>query len=135
MPAENGKPENIATTVTEVSERVTLLIREEIELAKAEVTHKAKRLAVGLGVGAAAGVFGIFALIYLLATLAWGLASLVGHVWLGFAIVLVGLVALSVAGGWFAYGKLKTGPPMPTMAISEAQRIRETVSNRGEIKR
>ena len=41
MPGSNGQPDNLATVVTDVSERVTLLVREEIELAKAEMTEKA----------------------------------------------------------------------------------------------
>ena len=132
MPAENGKPENIATTVTEVSERVALLVREEIELAKAEITEKVKSLAVGAGVGAAAGVFGIFAFIFLLLTAAWGLNSLLGSVWLGFLIVLVLLVVLTVGAGLFAYRKLKVGPPVPTLAIDQAQKIRATVTAKPE---
>ena len=132
MPAENGKPENIATTVTEVSERVTLLVREEIELAKAEITEKVKSLAVGAGVGAAAGVFGIFAFIFLLLTAAWGLNSLLGSVWLGFLIVLVLLVVLTVGAGLFAYRKHKVGPPVPTLAIDQAQKIRATVTAKPE---
>jgi uncharacterized small protein (DUF1192 family) len=132
LPAENNKPENIATTVTEVSERVALLVREEIELAKAEVTQKVKSLAIGAGIGAAAGVFGIFAFIFLLLTAAWGLNSLIGSIWLGFLIVLGVLIVLTVAGGLFAYRKLKVGAPMPTLAIDEAQKIRATVTARSE---
>ena len=41
------QPQNIATAIAEVSERATLLVREEIELAKAEVTEKATKLAQG----------------------------------------------------------------------------------------
>ena len=132
MPAENGKPDNIATTVTEVSERVTVLIRDEIELAKAEITQKVAKLARGLAIGAAAAVFGIFAFIYLLATAAWGLNTLLGSEWLGFLIVLVVLIALSVAGGLIAYKLLKVGAPMPTQAINEAQKIRATVTSKPE---
>jgi uncharacterized small protein (DUF1192 family) len=128
LPAENGKPENIATAVTEVSERVTLLIRDEIELAKAEVMGKVTKLARGAAIGAAAGVFGIFAFIYLLSTVAWGLNSVLGSVWEGFAIVLLVLVLLTVAGGLIAYRLLRVGPPVPTLAIDEAQKIRATMT-------
>ena len=40
-------PQNIATAIAQVSERATLLIHEEIELAKAEVTEKATKLVKG----------------------------------------------------------------------------------------
>ena len=134
MPAENGKHENIATTVTEVSERVTVLIREEIELAKAEVAHKLKSLAVGLAVAVAAGVFGFFAFIMLLFTAAWALNQLLGSEWLGFAIVTGTLLLLSVAGGVFAFRKFKVGAPVPKQAIDEAQKIRATVTAKSEVK-
>jgi uncharacterized small protein (DUF1192 family) len=132
LPAENGKPDNIATTVTEVSERVAVLVREEIELAKAEVTYKIKSLAVGLAVAAAAGVFGFFAFITLLFTAAWGLNQLLGSEWLGFAIVTGLLILLAVAGGVFAFRKFKVGAPVPKQAIDEAQKIRATVTAKSE---
>jgi hypothetical protein len=134
LPAENGKPENIATTVTEISERVTVLVREEIELAKAEVTHKLRSLATGLAVGAAAGVFGFFAFITLLFTAAWGLNQLLASEWLGFAIVTGTLMVLTVGAGLFAFRKFKVGPPVPKQAIDEAQKIRATVTAKSESK-
>jgi len=85
---KNGKQDNIGTTVTEVSERVTLLIREEIELARAEVTQKISTLSKGLVAGAIGAVFGLLAIPFLLLTAAWGLNSLIGSIWLGFLIVL-----------------------------------------------
>ena len=51
----DGPPQNIATAIAEVSERATLLVREEIELAKAEVSEKASKLIKGAVVGVAAG--------------------------------------------------------------------------------
>ncbi len=134
MPADNGKPENIATTVTEVSERVMLLIREEIELAKIEVMDKVKSLAMGLAFGAVAAVFGVFVLIYALATLAWGLNSLLGSIWLGFLIVFGVLIVGTVAAGVLAFRKFKVGPPVPKLAINEAQKIRATVTAKPESK-
>ena len=45
--AADDQSENLAGTLTEVSERVSVLVREEIELAKAEVMHKISSLARG----------------------------------------------------------------------------------------
>jgi uncharacterized small protein (DUF1192 family) len=127
LPAE---PENLAKTVTEVSERVTLLVREEIELAKAEVTQKVSSLARGAAAVAVGAVFGVFAVVFALLTLAWGLNSAFGSVWEGFAVVLVVLLALTAGAGMFAWRKLKVGAPKPQMAIDEAKKIRETVASR-----
>jgi hypothetical protein len=124
----DGRPENIATAVTEVSERVSLLIREEIELAKAEMTLKAMTIARGAAAAAAGGVFAVFAVVFFLLTLAWGLNSALNSVWLGFLIVLVLLIIAAGAAFLFARSKLEVGPPTPDMALDEAKKIRETVA-------
>ncbi len=129
MPAEQQKPENLGVTVNEVAERVTVLVREEVELAKAEVTVKAKSLGRGAAAIAAGAVFGVFAVIFLLLTIAWGLNSLLGSIWLGFLIVFVVLLLATVGAVYFATRKLRVGPPVPTMAIDEAKRIRSTVQH------
>ena len=48
-------------------------MREEIALAKAEMTEKVTKLIKGAVFGIVAGVFAVFALIYLLHALSWGL--------------------------------------------------------------
>ena len=137
MPAENGKPENIAATVTEVSERMSLLVREELELAKAEVTQKVSSIARGAAAVAAGAVFGVFAVIFALMTLAWGLDAVLvdgtGDIWVGFAITLGALAFLAIASFLFAWRKLRVGPPTPAMAIDEAKRIRETMTTKSEV--
>jgi uncharacterized small protein (DUF1192 family) len=129
LPASNGHNENFVAVVSEVSERVSVLVREEIELAKAEVSVKAMSLVKGAIAGSIAAVFGVFALIFGLLALAWGLNSLLSSMWLGFIITFGVLVVLGGGLVMFAVRKLKIGaPPAPTMAIDEAKRIRATVS-------
>ena len=131
MPAEsNGKPDALATTVTEVSERVSTLVREEIELAKAEMTQKVSTMARGAAAIAAGAVFGVFALVLGLGTLAWGLNSAFGSLWEGFAVVFALLMGLALGAFMFARSKLKVGAPTPSMAIDEAKKIRETVESK-----
>ncbi len=133
MPGSNGnKPENLATAVTEVSERVTVLIREELELAKAEVTQKISTLSKGLVAGAIGAVFGLLAIPFLLLTVAWGLNSLLSSIWLGFLIVLALLLGVTAGAFVFAWRKIKVGAPTPKLAIEEAKKIRETVSAKTE---
>jgi uncharacterized membrane protein YqjE len=132
-PAEPSPPHNIATAITEVSERATLLVREEIELAKAEVTEKATKLVKGAIVGAAAGIFFVMALVFALVGCAWLLYYfLPGNDWTffwGFFAMAVILLVLGVLAGLIAARAVKKGsPPMPSMAIEEARKIRETVS-------
>jgi uncharacterized small protein (DUF1192 family) len=133
LPDNNGQPENIATAVTEVTERVTVLIREEIELAKAEMTQKVQSIARGAAAIAAGAVFGVFAVVFVFFTLAWGLNSAFGSLWEGFAVVLVLLVAATIGAFVFAWRKLKVGAPTPQMALEEAKKIRATVSAKSEV--
>jgi uncharacterized small protein (DUF1192 family) len=128
LPGNNNQSENFATAVTEVSERMAVLVREEIELAKAEMSQKASSIARGAAALAAGAVFGVFAIIFILATIAWGINDAVGSLWIGFAIVMVLLILLTVGAFLFARRALQVGPVAPQMAIDEAKKIRETVS-------
>lgn len=129
-----AQPQNIATAITEVSERATLLVREEIELAKAEVSEKAIKLAKGAVVGVAAGVFFMTALVFALVGCAWLLyfylpVSDFAYFW-GFFAMAVILVILGVIAGLIAAKVVKkSSPPVPKMAMEEARKIRETVSS------
>ena len=64
-------PANIAQAIQEVSDRAQILVREEIELAKAEVTEKLTVLIRGAVVGIVAGVFALVGLLFLLHGFAW----------------------------------------------------------------
>jgi hypothetical protein len=119
--------------VTDISDRMTNLVRDEIELAKTEVTRKAKSLLRGTVAVAAGAVFGVFAIVMGLEAAAWGLNAVLvpgaGSIWEGFLIVFGVLALLAVGAFMLAWRALKSGsPPTPTMAIDEAKRIRDTVS-------
>jgi hypothetical protein len=121
---------SIGDLVNEVSEKASFLVREEIELAKAEVEQKVKSIARGAVVGAVAGFFALLGLIFLFHTAAWGLNDLFGGVWEGYAIVAGALFLLAALGGLFAARSLKSGtPPTPDQAIEEARLIREAMQH------
>ena len=133
MAPEPGQPDDgpqIAAAVQEISERASLLVREEIELAKAEIAEKVTKLVRGAVVGTAAGVFAVFGLTILLHGFAWLLFSLVfDDVYWGFFIVAGVLFLLAGLSALLAVRWMKSGaPPTPDMAIDEAQRIRATLS-------
>jgi hypothetical protein len=124
----------LGKAIQEVSERASLLVREEIELAKAEVTQKALSLARGAAIGAAAGIFVLAGLIYFLhflALLIWRLLDGGGqNVWLGYLIV-AGVLFLAGGLAGFTAARLfrKSSPPAPTMAIEEGKLIKETLTS------
>ena len=123
---------SVGELVFEVSDRASVLIREEIELARAEITQKVTKLARGAAIGAAAGVFalgGLLVLLHGLSWLAWW-ALPVGqtqYFW-GFFLVAVVLFVLGAIAGLIAARLFRAGaPPKPELAIEEAQRVKETV--------
>ena len=125
-PPEDAE-KTLGDVVTEVSQKASLLVREEIELAKAEVIEKVGKLAKGAGVGAAAGVFAIFGITMLFHTLAWLLYDIFDFnaVWPAFLIVTIFLFLLAAIAGLIAARLFKRGvPPTPDMAIEEAKRTR-----------
>jgi hypothetical protein len=125
----NGGPadKSLGQIVNEVSEKASLLVREEIELAKTEITDKLAKLTRGAAVAAAAGVFLIFGITMLFHTLAWFLVDLFdwNSVWPGFLAVTIGLFFLAALSGFLAMRLFKKGsPPTPDLAIEEAKLIR-----------
>lgn len=131
MSVDERQAATLAEAVTQVSERASLLVREEIELAKAEMAVKARKLAVGAVVGVVAGVFFLTGLFFLLESAAWGAYLFYGGTsyWAGFLIVAIVLFAVGALAGFLAYRAMRKGsPPAPTMAIDEARKIRETVT-------
>ncbi len=132
MAADDPQTENFARTVGEVTERMSVLVREEIELAKAEMTVKVMSIARGAAAVAAGAVFGIFAVTFGLLTLAWGLESILNNIWIGFGIVFALLLIATMGAFLFALRKLRVGAPKPEMAIDEAKKIRDTVASSSE---
>jgi uncharacterized membrane protein YqjE len=134
----NGAPpsadKNLGEIVSEVSEKASLLVRQEIELAKAEVTSKISKLTRGAAVAAFAGVFLVFGITMFFHTLAWFLFDLFdfNQIWYGFAIVTALLFVLAILAGLFAFRLFKKGsPPTPDMAIEEAKRMRADFETQG----
>jgi uncharacterized membrane protein YqjE len=133
--ATDSSTHDLAQTVQEISERVTLLVHEEIELAKAEVAGKITKLLRGIVIGLAAGIFVIVGLLFLLHGMAWlaWYALPVGDdsIYWGFFFVAGLLFVLGGISGYLAAKFFKDStPPVPEMAIDEAGKIRKTLLRR-----
>jgi hypothetical protein len=127
-----GTPDAIVGALSDVTEHVHTLVREEIELAKAELSAKAKKAATGAAIGVSAGVFAVFGLLLLLEGLAW-LAWFElfpdNQFFWGFFLVAALLFLFGAIAGYVAARIIKRAvPPAPTMAIDEAKLIRETMT-------
>jgi uncharacterized membrane protein YqjE len=128
---DNTRPQEIGHTVAEISEKASLLVREEIELAKAEITSKVTRLSKGVVVAIAAGIFAVFGLIYFFHFLAWLVFDLFfDQVYWGYLVVTLFLFFLAGIAAFIGIRWIKKGaPPTPDMAIEEAKLIKETVTD------
>jgi Putative Actinobacterial Holin-X, holin superfamily III len=101
---------SIAELVRELSEQTSALARKEVELAKAELELKGKRLGMGAGAFGAAGIAGLYAVGALTACLILALASS----------LIVTVVYASIAAALAVVGKRKvetSTPPIPERAI------------------
>ncbi len=121
----------VGELVFDVAERVSILVREEIELAKVELTEKAKDLGRGAAVGIAAGIFALLGLAMLMHSIAWLINDILGiqsAVWIGFGIEALFWFVVAGLAGLFAYRAVQKGtPPTPVMAIEEAKETKATL--------
>ena len=129
QPPPTPPREGVGPAVQEISFRAQQLVREEIELAKAEVSAKVSSLLKGVVVGVAGGIFAVAALLFFLHGLSFGFSDWLGvDVWVGYWITTAILFLLAAISAFVASRFLKSGaPPTPEMAIDEAQRIKRTV--------
>jgi hypothetical protein len=107
--------------VGQLSEQLTTLVRNEVRLAQAEVTQKARRFGIGAGLFGGAGVVAILGLGALVTAAILGLANVLPG-WL--AAILVAVVLFAVAGVLALLGKrdvTKASPPLPTETIASVQ--------------
>ena len=123
------KDRTVGELVLDVSERVSILVREEIELAKTEVTEKVTELLKGGAVAAAAGVFVLCALGMLMFFGAFLINDILGvetAVWAGFLIEAIIFLLIAAAAGFFAKKAIEKGSsPAPTMAIEEVKETKD----------
>ena len=123
---------SVGELVFDVSERVSSLVREEIELAKAEISEKVSSLIKGSVVGIAAGTFAFLGLILLMHAIAWLLNDLFfdSSFWAGFAIEALLFFVVAGIAGLVAAKAMKAGaPPTPELAIEEGKRIKQTLES------
>jgi protein-S-isoprenylcysteine O-methyltransferase Ste14 len=128
-PPPGSAEKQLGEIVGDVTSKASLLVKEEIELAKAEISQKAKRLGIGAGLIAVAGVFMFFVLIFFLHMLAIGFSDWFDlRPWVGYGMVCVLLILFAVILALLARRAFKKGsPPVPEMAIEEAKKTRAAI--------
>jgi uncharacterized membrane protein YqjE len=143
IPPDGSADKSLGEIVAEVSEKASQLVREEIELAKAEVKDKVSKLTRGAVIAGAASVFAVFGITMFFHGLAWFLDDVFNwedNIWAGFAVVTAMLFLLAILAAFIAFRLFKKGaPPTPDMAIQEAKATRDELEaqkiERDQIKR
>jgi len=115
---------SIAELLRQLSDQTTRLARQEVELAKAELSLKGRRLGIGAGAFGAAGLFGILALGAATATLILALATAI-DAWLAALIVTVAYAA--VAGVLALLGKNRVDAGTPPFPERAAESVKDDV--------
>ena len=129
-PQQDPTDKSLGDLVSDVSLQTSSLIREEIELAKAEVREKVNSLVKGSVVGIVAGTFAFLALILLMHGFAWLLNDLIfDNFWAGFFVEALLFLILAGIGALIAKSAFEKGaPPTPDLAIEEAKRTRAVLT-------
>lgn len=130
IPPPEPEPDSrsVAELVIDVTENASTLVREEIELAKAEISEKVGKILRGSVVGIAAGTFAFLALILVMEGIAWLLNEELfdGKAWPGFFVEAAIFLLIAAAAGYVAYRSVSAGaPPTPDQAIEEAKLTKE----------
>jgi MFS family permease len=119
MMADSDRP--VGELLKELSEQTTTLVRQELELAKLELTEKGKKAGIGAGMFGGAGIVGFYAVGALTAGLILALATAVNG-WLA-ALIVAALYGLA-AGVLALSGKSKVQqavPPVPEQAVDSVK--------------
>jgi hypothetical protein len=119
--ADPGEDRSLAELTKQLTDQASTLAQKEVELAKAELALKGRRLGLGAGAFGAASLFGLYALGALTATAILALA-IVLDAWL--AALIVAAIYGAIAATLALIGRRKVGegaPPIPEQAIETSK--------------
>jgi hypothetical protein len=125
-----AREHSTAELVEQVAQQVSVLVRDELKLARVEMTGKGKQVGAGLGMLGGGGLIALYGVGCLIACA----IIAIGHVltaWL--AVLVVGVALLAVAGVAAMAGKgrmLRATPPVPRQAASSMRADMEEIRER-----
>ena len=129
-PPPDPRQASTAQLLGDLSDQVTRLVRDEVRLAQAEVTGKAKRLGVGAGLFGGAGLVALLGLNALITAGILGLGNVIPG-WL--AAIIVAVVLFAVAAVLALLGRRdvqQAAPPLPTETLASVKTDVATVKER-----
>jgi hypothetical protein len=123
---ETGRPDvegvSVGQLISEVTTDLSVLMRQELALAKAELQVEAKKAGQGAGMFGAAGLAGLMTVIFLSIALWWALSHLVGHSWSALIVAVLWAIIGAVA---FSMGrkKFRQVNPKPERTVDTLQKV------------
>jgi hypothetical protein len=127
-PPDNGRDalrqRPAAELMRDLSTQVSTLVRQELELAKVELTAKGKQASIGAGMFGGAGLLGLYGVGAIVAAAILGLATAVAP-WL--AAIIVAVVLFAVAGVLALMGKSRAKRAVPPVPEQTVETIKEDV--------
>lgn len=123
---EEGQPDvqgtSVGELIGEVTKDLSTLMRQELDLAKAELTAEAKKAGQGAGMFGAAGFAGYMVLLFLSLALMWGLSNVLDTGWAGLIVAAVWAVIGAVS---FVMGRARFRQvnPKPERTVDTLQQV------------
>ncbi|MBV9196214.1 MAG: phage holin family protein [Solirubrobacterales bacterium] len=114
----------MAELVKQLSEQTSRLARQEVELAKAELTEKGKRAGIGIGMFGGAGAVGFYALGVVIAAAVLALATAV-TAWL--SALIIAIILAAIGGVMALMGKSKVKQATPPVPEQTTESVKEDV--------
>lgn len=128
---ETSRPlSSVGDIISDISENLSTLIRQEMELAKAELSDSATRAGKGAGMLGGAGIAGHFVLLFLSIGLWWWIGEGIGHGWSALIVAVLWAVVAAVLAA-VGRSKLKEVKGMPKTA-STAKKIPDALKGNEE---
>ena len=119
-PPPAAEQQSVGDLLARVSSDLSTLMRQEVALAKAEVTQSAKQAGKGAGMFAGAGVAGHFVLLFISIALWWGIGDKTGHGWSALIVAVIwAIIAAVLAARGRKEMKNVTGVPRTTDTVKK----------------
>jgi hypothetical protein len=129
--SQNGVDANpsVGQLISEVSRDLSTLMRQELELAKAEVKTEVSKAGKGVGMLGGAGFAGYMVVLFASIALWWGLANVMDEGW---AALIVAAVWAAIGVVLFVTGRgtLRTVNPKPERTVETAKQVPDALKGR-----
>jgi hypothetical protein len=129
QPPDTGEL-STAELVKQLSENVSVLIRDELKLAQLEMVRRGKQAGIGGGLLGASGLIALYGLGCLIACVIIAISGVLAA-WLAALITGIALLAVAAMAALLGKGRLqRAAPPLPQEAVSSVKTDVEEIKER-----